>query len=281
MRQLDVPNFLIVGTMKSGTTTLFRWLQEVTASELCIAKEPGFFSNDKNWRRGLGWYLGLFPESGFAGEASTSYTHPDHAAVAARRIAETLPRTKLIVLLRDPEARLRSHYRHEVQRGHERRSFEEATDPGSVYCRQSLYATVLRPYLDLFGEDRLLVLQSERLFGPDLTAWSRLLDFLSLEQAPRPEQVHNVTARKPPYTRVMGRIYGSPIVHRLEGAVPKPVRRMLRPLFISEHDPVAEGLMQESKLAPLRPDTARAVAADVSDLPPSILLDLALWGRTT
>ena len=83
-------------------------------------KEPVFFSDETAWNRGTDWYRSLFAESApgsLTGEASVEYTDPAVADTAAARIAATIPDARLVCLLRDPIDRLRSHYRHEVQRG--------------------------------------------------------------------------------------------------------------------------------------------------------------------
>jgi hypothetical protein len=272
------PDFIIIGTMKSGTTTLFRWLQESTGSELCKLKEPQFFSQDKMWNRGLDWYQTLFPDDGISGEASPSYTHPDLADTSARRIAETLPDVKLVALLRDPAERLRSHYRHQVQRGRERRDFLDAvSDVDSIYVRQSRYDLVLAPYLEHFTSKRLLVLQSEALFGEDLSSWNRLLEFLAMPRAARPEQAHNVTAAKAPYTALMRSLYDRGITQRLEHVTPRALKRVARPLFINTRDHRYAALSTQSRREQLPAGVRQAL--NPSGLPRSTTarLDLSLW----
>jgi hypothetical protein len=69
---------IIIGAMKSGTTSLFEYLAGHPMLAPCREKEPDFFARDERWRRGRSWYEGLWrpapPADGFALEASTSYT---------------------------------------------------------------------------------------------------------------------------------------------------------------------------------------------------------------
>ena len=71
------PSFIVVGAMKSGTTSLYKWLSGHSGCCFCRLKEPHFFSI--NWDRGIDWYRGLFsecPNQQISGEASQSYTDP-------------------------------------------------------------------------------------------------------------------------------------------------------------------------------------------------------------
>jgi hypothetical protein len=248
MEATSPPGFIVIGTMKSGTTTLFRWLQEASGSDLCKVKEPQFFSHNDVWRRGFDWYRGLFPDQGHSGEASPSYTHPDLAEASARRIDETIPQVKLVALLRDPTERLRSHYRHQVQRGRERRDFLEAVgDVDSIYVRQSRYDLVLAPYLERFPREHLLILQSEALFGEDPATWQRLLGFLELSPADRPTETHNVTAGKDSYSRLMRSLYDRGIAQRLEKVTPRALKSAVRPLFLKSDDDRYRELTNQSR----------------------------------
>ena len=123
-RWRPLPDFLVIGAQKAGTTALYaylRWHPQITGPSW---KEVSFF--DRHWWRGEGWYRGQFPlRSGgrLVGEASPSYLfHP----LAPERVHALLPGVKLVALLRDPVARAYSHYQHEVALGREPLSFEDA-----------------------------------------------------------------------------------------------------------------------------------------------------------
>jgi hypothetical protein len=145
-----LPDFLIIGAMKAGTTTLFRWLGEHPACQLPADKEPHFFSRDDHYARGVGAYTALFegiPRRLLTGEASVGYSRPEYAQVSAARITALLPGAKLIFLARDPLARTRSHYLHELKRGREKRTFAAAVaDASSPYVHASRYSRCLKPY---------------------------------------------------------------------------------------------------------------------------------------
>ena len=119
------PEFIVIGTPKSGTTSLYQYL--VDHPDVCppCTKEVLFY--DRNAGRGMGYYRSFFPlrrrDGTITGEASPYYfQHP----LVAERVAATLPTVKCIVLLRDPVERAWSHYRHNVKAGREPCGFREA-----------------------------------------------------------------------------------------------------------------------------------------------------------
>src|SRR5947209_8592328 len=118
-----LPNFLILGAQKAGTTALYaylRWHPEITGPSF---KEVSFF--DRHYARGERWYRAHFParRRPFVGEASPSYLfHP----LVPERVARLLPDARLVAILRNPVDRAFSHYQHEVSLGREPLSFEEA-----------------------------------------------------------------------------------------------------------------------------------------------------------
>ena len=123
-RWRPLPDFLVLGAQKAGTTALYaylRWHPGITGPSW---KEVSFF--DRHWWRGPAWYRGQFPlRSGtrLVGEASPSYLfHP----LAPERVRALVPDARLVALVRDPVARAYSHYQHEVALGREPLSFEDA-----------------------------------------------------------------------------------------------------------------------------------------------------------
>jgi len=108
------PSFLIIGTQKGGTTSLFHYLQKHPNVLSPEKKEIQYFS--WNYRRGLLWYRSFFPKkknNKIAGEASPDYLfHP----YAAKRAYEYNPNFKIIVLLREPIDRALSQYHHEINK---------------------------------------------------------------------------------------------------------------------------------------------------------------------
>jgi Sulfotransferase domain len=208
-----LPDYLIIGAQRAGTTSLHRYLvQHPGVRTMLRTKGVHFF--DTAYGRGMSWYASRFPTRLTAwwvarrhgvelrtGEASPYYLfHP----LVPGRVAEHLPRVKLIALLRDPVGRAYSHYQHEVARGFETLSFEEAieaepvrlagetermlADPGyhsfahqhHSYLARGCYAEQLARWRAHFDDRQLLVLSSERFFAEPGPTFRRVLDFLEL-----------------------------------------------------------------------------------------------------
>ena len=261
-----LPDFVVIGTMKSGTTTLYRWLDEQPGVRLPEVKEPNFFCDDEAFRRGTAGYAARFagvPRDVLTGEASVRYTDPACSAASAARLGAVLPEARLVCVLRDPVSRLRSHYRHEVQRGRERRPLPEAlAEPDNAYLRRSCYERALAPWAGGFPADRLHVECFERLFGSE-EAWDSLLRFLGLPPAPRPATVHNVTAAKDAFTPSMLALWEKGLVPSVS-RVPRPVRRLARRVLLRPPD--ANAALLATAAAPLPEDSLDVLRSQVEHL---------------
>ena len=122
---MTLPNFLILGAMKGGTTSLYGYLQPASGRVHVPVKEPHYFSGVTDpylpTVRSPEAYGRLFAGAGTAkaiGEASASYLWSRRAA---ERIARELPAARLIAVLRDPVVRAHSHYLMAVRNGLEKR----------------------------------------------------------------------------------------------------------------------------------------------------------------
>ena len=207
-RRRMLPGFIIVGAQKCGTSSLYRALIQHPLVEPAGTKEVHFF--DLNFGRGLSWYRSHFPPPSrregrrtITGESSPYYLFHPHAAA---RIAQLVPRAKLLVLLRNPVDRAYSHYQHQVRRGRETLSFEEAIEAeeerlsGELetmledelynsfhyqhfsYLSRGVYVDQLARWSKFFGKDRMLVLKSEDFFDRPQDALKTVQGFLDLPE---------------------------------------------------------------------------------------------------
>lgn len=212
-RLYALPNFIIVGAQKGGTTSLYKYLVQHPDVRSATKKEVHYF--DTNYDKPLGWYRRHFPfrmalqaTNALTGESSPYYLyHPD----CARRIANILPDVKLVFCLRDPVDRAVSHYWHNVGRGREdlpmgeafaaeqqrlgveRERLAEDTDYCSFayqhfsYLSRGLYATQIRAYFDHFDRSQLLFLRSEDLFESPQSALDEVFRFIGLNSFTSPD----------------------------------------------------------------------------------------------
>jgi len=179
------PNFLVIGAMKSGTTSLYHYLRAHPEIYMPDLKEVDYFTSELNWGKGRHWYARQFasasPSERMLGEASTSYTKYPRYQGVAKRIAEHLPDVKLIYIVRDPIDRMRSHYQHNAVLGEENASIDDAllTNPSYLDC--SRYAMQIEHYLDHFARDQVLIFSSEDLRHARASTIQRVFQFLGVD----------------------------------------------------------------------------------------------------
>jgi hypothetical protein len=179
-----LPNFLIIGAAKAGTTSLYHYLSVHPQVFMAHPKELKFFVEEMNWSRGLPWYERQFDRAGSAiaiGEASTHYTAYPYFRGVPERIAEVMPEVRLIYLVRHPVDRMISFYLMRIRAGKERqRSMEKALLTNPRYVDGSRYAMQIEQYLTYFPPERLLVIKSEDLRDARLPTMDRVLQFLEV-----------------------------------------------------------------------------------------------------
>lgn len=275
---MRLPDYIIIGMMKSGTTSLYTWLSEQPECAPATHKEINFFSRDDLWQRGLPWYSTFFVGAGedkLVGEASTSYTKPT-APAAAARMAATAPTVRLIYLLRHPIERLRSQYRHEIRRSREKSSLLEALQrPNNDYLRLSLYYQRLVPYIEAFPREQICVVRFEDLVSPPAPGWDTVVSHLGLPARPVPGGAHNVTSEKAHFTPLTLRLWSSDHYGRAVALMPKQLRRFGRAALIREGPKYAARL--EQSRADIPPDLLAPIWDDVDRLQSWLGVDRPLW----
>lgn len=180
-----LPNFLLIGAMKAGTTSLYHYLQAHPQVATPKYKAPEFFVEESNWHRGIDWYRKQFgsvgPEVLAIGEASNVYTKYPRFKGIPQRIATHIPEVRLIYSVRDPIARIRSHYQTRVAEGTERAPFEEAVFANHIYIDYSRYALQIEQYLEYFPLEQLLIIKAEDLRDDRHTTIRRVYEFLGID----------------------------------------------------------------------------------------------------
>jgi hypothetical protein len=179
-----LPNFLIIGAAKAGTTSLYQYLHAHPQVFMSNPKELKFFVEEMNWGRGIEWYEAHFDRAGSAiaiGEASTHYSAYPHFGGVPERISHVLPDVRLIYLVRHPVARMISFYLMRVRQGKEReRSMEKALLTNPRYIDGSRYAMQIERYLACFPRERLLIIKSNDLKDSRRPTMDRVFQFLEV-----------------------------------------------------------------------------------------------------
>jgi len=198
----SLPDFIIIGAMKSGTSSLFAYLAQHPQVRTISDKEIHFF--DFEFSKGELWYRSHFPlsRSYITGEASPYYLCHPHAP---RRIHNLLPSVKLIAILRNPTNRAISHYFHAVRMGFETLPIMEALQaeedrlrpewdrmlknesynsrcyPWFSYKQRGIYIDQLERYWQYCDKDNLLCLNADRFFSETRNVLKHVFEFIGVE----------------------------------------------------------------------------------------------------
>jgi hypothetical protein len=177
------PNLFVIGAMKCGTSSLCHYLSTHPDIFMSPVKEPMHFSRENHAHR-RDEYLRLFQGASgqrYLAEGSTEYTKRPLLEGVAERIYQFNPRARLVYVMRDPFARLVSHYRHEVRKGREKGSLLQALMQRSDYLTTSYYAFQLEPYLELFGPQAVYIDTFESLASSPQAFCARLFAWLDID----------------------------------------------------------------------------------------------------
>ena len=181
----QLPNFLVIGAMKGGTTSLYHYLRAHPQIYMPPFKAPEFFAGEPHGRRGIDWYRRQFAAAGpgvvAIGEASNVYTKYPRYPGVPQRIAQHIAHVRLVYVVRDPIERIRSHYQTRVAEGTERAAFEVAVFDNPIYLDYSRYSVQIDQYMSCFPREQLLVFTSESLRSERTATVRRVYEFLGVD----------------------------------------------------------------------------------------------------
>lgn len=217
----SLPDVLIIGTQRGGTSSLYKYLGQHPAVIPSIRKEVEYFST--RYTEGLAWYRSHFPlkrppsvPQRLTFEATPDYLlHP----LAAERASAIVPDVRVIALLRDPVSRAYSQYQHNLRLGHEPLSFDDALDAeqsriqGDVeriavdpahlarslrrhgYVERGKYAEQLQRWIERFPASNIHIVKSEDFFSAPEASFEAILRFLDLPPF-EPAEFRNYSLRR-------------------------------------------------------------------------------------
>ena len=179
-----LPNFVIIGSQKCGTTALHAYLARHPQISMSRPKELDYFIEELNWPKGEDWYRSRFdPDAPVRGESSPNYTaHPIYAGVP-ERMAELIPDARLIFMVRDPVDRVRAGYYHQYSNRTESRPMREAVlDPDASHIPRSMYHLQLTRFLEHYPMERVMLLEQEELRDDRRGTLRRVYEFLGVDE---------------------------------------------------------------------------------------------------
>ncbi|WP_216828243.1 sulfotransferase domain-containing protein [Alkalihalobacterium elongatum] len=216
----QLPDFLIIGAQKSGTTSLFRYIIQHPNVIPAVKKEIHFFNNPDHFNKGIDWYKAQFPqldknEISITGEATPNYLEHSHIP---KKVFKLMPNVKLIVILRNPVDRVYSNYHYRIKRGLENLSFEQVISneeklikkgktTQARYLYRGFYAEHLKEWMRYFPKEQFLILQSEEFFKDPSKNINQLISFLELPSSNiETSRKYNVGKYSPMYEETRNRL---------------------------------------------------------------------------
>jgi Sulfotransferase domain len=186
-----LPDFVIVGAARSGTTALARYLGAHPGVFIPERKELNYFDRGDPLGQWIGWYCGQFAAARAdqrVGEATPAYLFADGAAV---RMAATIPDARLIAILRHPADRAYSHYWLARLFGYEERPFSVAIEdelngggrPGLEYAGYGRYVEQLERFRAYYADEALLVTLFEDMRADPAAAYAGCCRHVGVDDA--------------------------------------------------------------------------------------------------
>lgn len=245
------PDFIIIGAMKCGTSTLHEQLSRQPGVFMTTPKEPNFFSDKSQLARGLPWYRSLFEGAAarqLRGEASTHYTKLPTYPHTVERLHDSFPDLRLVYVIRHPVDRLISHFIHEWTERRMDGPVEQALARHPELVAYSEYGRQLAPYRDAFGDERLQVVCFEQMVRTPQASLARIARHIGL-----PEDVvwheewsrANVSAERLRAAPLRDALVAQPVLSMLRRAlVPKAVRSWIKGFWQMRERPAIDAALQ-------------------------------------
>ncbi|WP_417475688.1 sulfotransferase family protein [Leisingera sp.] len=292
---MTLPNLFFIGGMRFGSTTLYLLLAQHPEIFMADIKEPMFWYAEALRQKGLplegrvnGRFLtrdaydGLFAGAGavkWAGEASHYIYHPEVCDLIRRHS----PDARILISVRDPAQRMFSEYLFRLRSGYFRGSFEDFITQGARFdaerglvdvSRKSrlgkgLQANLLQRWIEVFGMERIHVINFDDLKARPAEVTRQLYHFLEVDPGFTPAIVHTQRGGVPRSALVM-RLLNLPKV-RIRRFVPRLLRERLRAQIYSK-------VLESPKVAPGTWEALRRYyASDIARLQALTGLDLRSW----
>lgn len=288
---MTLPNFLVIGAYKSGTTSLHHYLSQHPEVFLPQVKEPNYFAFANTPESSHPAYpasVKTYPEYerlfvGAEGAKAIGEVSPEYmtTSASARIIFDTVPSVRIIAILRNPIERAYSDYLMYRRDGRETEAdFSQALnlqderfengEPTGYYIRTGYYAAQLKAYYTLFSPRQIKIILFEDLITEPLTTLRELFEFLEVNPDFVPDRLEV-------YNRS-----GIPGNQGLRALTSRRVQRFLKPLLPSSLRPIVRRWVENSLTKPPMSSAARRMLLesyreDIFALQALIGRDLAHW----
>jgi hypothetical protein len=250
-----LPNFLIIGAMKAGTTTLYDDLSKISGIYMPPEKEPNDLIYPQiETQQGLEAYAKKFasaPVGAVVGEASTAYSKlPTYHGVADRAFRLLGPQLKIIYVTRDPVKRILSQYHHLWGLGLEARDIKDAVLSDETYVAYSDYERQLVPWREAFSDRNILIVSFEDYIKDRAPTLSLICNFLGVPFNGGVGNSHrNASEGKrvvPPSSTWSIFAHSNFYLYKVKPYIPGPVRDFFKKVLLAKSRKLSEDLDQET-----------------------------------
>jgi hypothetical protein len=243
---MTLPNFMIIGVAKAGTTSLFRYLDQHPQVFMCPIKGSNYFG----YEDALAWrwtdegeppllrhfqvktheaYEALFAGASdeiAIGEASPQYFR---CPTAARRIHECIPDVKLVASLRNPADRAFSGFMMRTRRGEPVKSLYEELTPEASHVKEGFYYKRLKRYFDSFPKHQIKIYIFEEFKQDPTQVVVDIFDFLGVDTTVEPDTSTRYNPAGVPKHRLLNRLFFDPtLVRTAKSLLPENLQGMVK-----------------------------------------------------
>lgn len=290
---MTLPNFMIIGVAKAGTTSLFRYLDQHPQVFMCPVKGTNYFGYEdaRNWK----WsdeadppllrhfqattfeeYEALFAgvtDEIAVGEASPQYFR---CPTAAQRIHEYIPDVKLVASLRNPADRAFSGFMMRRRRGEAVMGLYEELTPEGSHVREGFYYKRMRRYFDIFPRHQIKVYIFEEFKKDPAKIVEDLFDFLGVDTNFVPDTSTRYNPGGVPKNRLLNRFFYDPtLIRAAKSMLPDSAQEMVKRVR-------QQNLKTPPKFpADLRADLLDLYREDILKLEELLDQDLSIWLKRT
>jgi hypothetical protein len=285
---MTLPNFVMIGVAKAGTTSVSRYLDQHPQIFMCPIKATNFFGYEdaRNWQwteegdppllrnfrvRTFEEYEAMF--TGASGALAVGEVSPQYfrCPTAAQRIRESIPNAKLILSLRNPADRAFSGFLMRTRRGAPVKDFHKELTPQSSHVKEGFYYRRLKRYLDLFPRDQIKIYLFEDFKKDAAKIVAELYDFLGVDTSFKLDTSVRHNPGAVPKIRFLNRLFYNPTLTRI-------AKSMLPDLKGTLKNVRQMNLSKAPKLpADLRADLLNLYREDILELEGLLDRDLSVW----
>lgn len=229
------PDFIVIGAMKCGTSTLAKQLELQRGVFMTTPKEPNFFSDDAIFAQGPGWYAALFDGAApgdLKGEASTHYTKLPTYPQTVARMQAALPALRLVYMIRNPMERAVSHYIHEWSEGRLGEDADAAFASSPEIVDYGRYGMQIAPFIEAYGRAAIHLTSLEQIKADPQGEFAAICAHLGMPEGAlwiEDLPAQNVSAERIRKLPLHGLLVDNPVATALRRVlIPKALRSWVR-----------------------------------------------------